>query len=123
MRNFFLLISFVISIIFSSCSKTSEDKDIIASEGAEKEEALELKGALVMSTESVSVAQMVKNVILEMFYVEPGDVVPAASFVDDLLLDDLDVIELLMRIEEEFDHVCGREYTNDCRRDGSRRWN
>jgi len=45
----------------------------------------------------------VKQIICEQLDVPEKDVVPEASFVDDLGADSLDQVELIMAIEEEFD--------------------
>ncbi len=45
----------------------------------------------------------VKEIIVEQLDVEPGDVVLEASFIDDLEADSLDVVEMIMAFEEEFD--------------------
>ncbi len=44
----------------------------------------------------------VKKMIIEQLGVEGGEVVPSASFVDDLGADSLDLVELIMSLEEEF---------------------
>ncbi len=44
----------------------------------------------------------VKKIIVEQLGVEEKDVVPTASFVDDLGADSLDLVELIMSFEEEF---------------------
>ena len=44
----------------------------------------------------------VKRIIVEQLGVEEGEVVPEASFVDDLGADSLDLVELIMSLEEEF---------------------
>lgn len=49
------------------------------------------------------VAEKVKKIICEQLDVPEEDVVPAASFVDDLGADSLDQVELIMAMEEEFD--------------------
>jgi len=51
----------------------------------------------------VSVEEKVKNIIVEKLSVEPDEVVMAASFVDDLGADSLDLVELIMAMEEAFD--------------------
>jgi acyl carrier protein len=51
----------------------------------------------------MSVEDKVKKIIAEKLSVELADVVPAASFVDDLGADSLDLVELIMSMEEEFD--------------------
>ena len=49
-----------------------------------------------------TVSDRLKNIIVETLSVEEGDVVPDASFVDDLGADSLDVVEMIMAIETEF---------------------
>ncbi len=44
----------------------------------------------------------VKNVIVEQLGVDDEEVIPSASFVDDLGADSLDLVELIMSLEEEF---------------------
>lgn len=45
----------------------------------------------------------VKKVIVERLEVSEEEVTPEASFVEDLGADSLDVVELVMELEEEFD--------------------
>jgi acyl carrier protein len=49
-----------------------------------------------------SVEEKVKKIIVEQLDVAEADVVPGASFVDDLGADSLDQVELIMAMEEEF---------------------
>lgn len=49
------------------------------------------------------VKEKVKKIICEQLNVSEDDVVPEASFVDDLGADSLDQVELIMAMEEEFD--------------------
>ena len=51
----------------------------------------------------MSIEDRVKNIVAEQLGVDEGDVTPAASFVDDLGADSLDLVELIMAMEEEFD--------------------
>jgi acyl carrier protein len=51
----------------------------------------------------VGIEEKVKNIIAEKLSVEPDEVVPEASFVDDLGADSLDLVELIMAMEEAFD--------------------
>ena len=44
----------------------------------------------------------VKKVVVEQLDVSPEEVTPTASFVEDLGADSLDVVELVMAFEEEF---------------------
>ena len=46
--------------------------------------------------------QRVKKIIVEQLGVEEDEVVPTASFVEDLNADSLDLVELIMSLEEEF---------------------
>ena len=50
-----------------------------------------------------TVEEKVKKLIVEKLSVEPEDVLPDASFIDDLGADSLDLVELMMALEEEFD--------------------
>jgi len=51
----------------------------------------------------MSVEDKIKKIIAEKLSVELEEVVPEASFVDDLGADSLDLVELIMSMEEEFD--------------------
>jgi len=51
----------------------------------------------------MSVADRVKEIIVEQLGVSPEQVTDNASFVDDLRADSLDTVELVMALEEEFD--------------------
>jgi acyl carrier protein len=51
----------------------------------------------------MSVEDKVKKIIAEKLGVDPEEVVPEATFVDDLGADSLDLVELIMSMEEEFD--------------------
>lgn len=53
-----------------------------------------------MSTDNVE--QRIKAIIVDILGVEEADVVPAASFREDLEADSLDLVELIMAFEEEF---------------------
>ena len=50
----------------------------------------------------MSVTEKVKSIIVEQLGVKPDQVVPTASFVNDLGADSLDTVELVMALEEEF---------------------
>jgi acyl carrier protein len=54
-------------------------------------------------TEMASVEEKVKHIIVEQLGVDEDEVKPDASFVDDLGADSLDVVELVMALEEEFE--------------------
>ena len=51
----------------------------------------------------MSVEDKVKKIIAEKLSVDLDEVVAEASFVDDLGADSLDLVELIMSMEEEFD--------------------
>ena len=51
----------------------------------------------------MSVADRVKQIIVEQLGVDENQVDPNASFVDDLGADSLDIVELVMAFEEAFD--------------------
>jgi acyl carrier protein len=51
----------------------------------------------------MSVAQKVKQIIVEQLGVDEAQVDETASFVDDLGADSLDIVELVMAFEEAFD--------------------
>jgi acyl carrier protein len=51
----------------------------------------------------MSVNAKVKDIIVEQLGVDPEKVKAEASFVDDLGADSLDIVELVMAMEEEFD--------------------
>jgi acyl carrier protein len=52
---------------------------------------------------SASVEERVKGIIIDQLAVDAAKVLPAASFIDDLGADSLDIVELVMTMEEEFD--------------------
>ena len=49
-----------------------------------------------------TVFERVRKIIVDQLGVEEDQVVPVASFVDDLNADSLDLVELIMSLEEEF---------------------
>lgn len=51
----------------------------------------------------MSIEEKVKNIIVEQLGVDIESVTPEASFIDDLGADSLDIVELVMTMEEEFD--------------------
>lgn len=53
--------------------------------------------------ETDEVFEKVKNIIVEQLSVPEDSVTKEASFIDDLGADSLDVVELIMALEEEFD--------------------
>ncbi len=50
----------------------------------------------------MAVQDKISEIIVEQLGVKPEEVVPEASFVDDLGADSLDTVELVMALEEEF---------------------
>lgn len=50
----------------------------------------------------MSIEQRVKEIIADQLGVEMEKITPGAKFVDDLGADSLDVVELIMAFEEEF---------------------
>jgi len=50
----------------------------------------------------MNVEEKVRGIIVEQLGVDAEEVVPTASFVDDLGADSLDTVELVMALEEEF---------------------
>ena len=56
-----------------------------------------------------TVEEQVKEIIVEQLSVNAEEVVPEASFVDDLGADSLDLVELIMVMEEKF----GQEIPDD----------
>lgn len=51
----------------------------------------------------MSVFERVKAIIVEQLGVDESEVTMDASFIDDLGADSLDIVELVMALEEEFD--------------------
>ena len=49
------------------------------------------------------IGERVKKIVVEHLGVEPDKVIEGASFIDDLGADSLDIVELVMAMEEEFD--------------------
>ena len=49
------------------------------------------------------IAQKVQDIIAQNLDVDKSAVVPSASFINDLNADSLDIVELVMGIEKEFD--------------------
>jgi acyl carrier protein len=49
-----------------------------------------------------TVSDRLKKIIVDQLGVDESEVVPGASFVEDLNADSLDLVELIMSLEEEF---------------------
>lgn len=60
-----------------------------------------IKGEVSMS--NADTAERVKAIIVEQLNVAAEDVKPEASFIEDLGADSLDIVELVMALEEEYD--------------------
>jgi acyl carrier protein len=52
---------------------------------------------------SVNIEQKVKNIIAEQLGVGEDEIKPTSSFIEDLGADSLDIVELVMAMEEEFE--------------------
>lgn len=44
----------------------------------------------------------IKDILVEQLNIDESEIVPEASFIDDLGADSLDIVELIMSMEEEF---------------------
>lgn len=51
----------------------------------------------------MAIIDKVKSIIIEQLGVEESEIKEEASFIDDLGADSLDIVELVMALEEEFD--------------------
>ena len=70
--------------------------------------------AKTRSTPTVpTVFERVRAIVVEQLGVEEDEVVPSASFVDDLNADSLDLVELIMSLEEEFSADVGELEISD----------
>ena len=49
------------------------------------------------------IAERIKSIIVEQLGVSMEEVTPEASFIEDLGADSLDIVELIMALEEEYD--------------------
>jgi acyl carrier protein len=49
------------------------------------------------------IAERIKSIIVEQLGVSLEEVTPEASFIEDLGADSLDIVELIMALEEEYD--------------------
>ncbi|MDR1111603.1 MAG: acyl carrier protein [Deltaproteobacteria bacterium] len=59
------------------------------------------------------ILERVTEVVAKELSIEPSEVVPGASFQDDLGADSLDLVELIMAIQEEFDVTISDEAAKD----------
>ena len=55
------------------------------------------------------VFEKVKSLIVEQLNIDPDEVVMEASFIDNLGADSLDLVELMLAMEEEFDMTISEE--------------
>lgn len=62
-----------------------------------------LRGGELLQMSSEEILEKVKGIIVEQLGVADTAVTMEASFIDDLGADSLDIVELVMAIEEEFD--------------------
>lgn len=51
----------------------------------------------------MEILEKIKRIVADQLGIDEDDVVPEASFIDDLGADSLDIVELIMAFEEEFD--------------------
>lgn len=58
---------------------------------------------IIKQEEKMGLNPKIKDIIVEQLGVDPEKVKPEASFIDDLGADSLDIVELVMAMEEEFD--------------------
>jgi acyl carrier protein len=63
----------------------------------------------------MSVEDRVKQIIVEKLQVNEDQIVPEASLMEDLGADSLDIVELVMALEEEFDQEIPDEDTEKIR--------
>ncbi len=52
---------------------------------------------------SEAIVDRIKGIIVDQLNVSPEEVTPEASFIEDLGADSLDIVELIMALEEEYD--------------------
>ena len=62
----------------------------------------EYRGGTNFMADEKSIEEKVKDIIVEQLGVNPEQVTPQASFIEDLGADSLDIVELVMAFEEEF---------------------
>ncbi|MGI9591496.1 MAG: acyl carrier protein [Myxococcota bacterium] len=56
-----------------------------------------------MSVAPAELGDRIRTLVSEQLGVDPGEIAPEANILDDLGADSLDVVELVMAIEDEFD--------------------
>ena len=57
---------------------------------------------IILGEINATVVERVQSTVADKLGVEPAEVTPEKSFVDDLNADSLDLVELIMAFEEEF---------------------
>jgi acyl carrier protein len=62
-----------------------------------------LTGTALGATMNQEILEKVRSIVSEQLGVDAAEVKPEASFTDDLGADSLDIVELVMALEEEFD--------------------
>ena len=62
-----------------------------------------MRGGELVQMSSEEIFEKVKGIIVEQLGVAEASVSMEASFIDDLGADSLDIVELIMALEEEFD--------------------
>ena len=62
-----------------------------------------LRGGVIIKMAQEEIFEKVKEIIVEQLGVTETSVTLDASFIDDLGADSLDIVELIMALEEEFD--------------------
>mgnify|MGYP000992420686 FL=1 len=51
----------------------------------------------------MEILDRIKQIVADQLGIDEDQIVPEASFIDDLGADSLDIVELIMALEEEFD--------------------
>jgi acyl carrier protein len=64
---------------------------------------LSLEGSARMSTTAIDVEAKIKSIIADQLGVGEDEIKPESSFIEDLGADSLDIVELVMAMEEEFE--------------------
>lgn len=62
-----------------------------------------LEGSALMSTSAAAIETKVKGIIADQLGVGEDEIKPESSFIEDLGADSLDIVELVMAMEEEFE--------------------
>lgn len=70
-------------------------------------------GQIITGDERADIAERVKNIIVEQLAIEKSKVIDDASIVDDLGADSLEMIQIVMLIEDEFEIAIPDEPAED----------